>query len=114
MIRRWGRWLVLARAARNGSMSLRLRLMLGATGLAVLFMLALLPVLQAAFSLAFERVIEERLANAESVIFLAVDDAGRAIGLVQLYPSFSSVSAGRVYVLNDLFIAPEARRGRSS
>ncbi|SFC71707.1 GNAT family N-acetyltransferase [Massilia yuzhufengensis] len=55
--------------------------------------------------------IEERLANAESVIFLAVDDAGRAIGFVQLYPSFSSVSAGRVYVLNDLFIAPEARRG---
>ena len=59
---RWRRWLVMARTARNGSLSLRLRLMLGATGLAFLFMLALLPVLQAAFSLAFERVIEERLA----------------------------------------------------
>ena len=41
----WRRWRVLARAARNGTLSLRLRLMLGATCLAVLFMLALLPVL---------------------------------------------------------------------
>ena len=57
----------MARTARNGSLSLRLRLMLGATGLAFLFMLALLPVLQAAFSLAFERVIEERLAALQSV-----------------------------------------------
>lgn len=62
MSRRWRRWLVLARTTRNGTLSLRLRLMLGATCLAVVFMLALLPVLQAAFSLAFERVIEERLA----------------------------------------------------
>lgn len=45
------------------------------------------------------------------MIFLAEDGAGEGIGFVQLYPSFSSVSAGRVYILNDLFIAPEARRG---
>ena len=80
MSRRWGRWLVLARAARNGSMSLRLRLMLGATGLAVLFMLALLPVLQAAFSLAFERVIEERLAaDANTLITASHIEGGRLI-----------------------------------
>ena len=80
MSRRWGRWLVLARAARNGSMSLRLRLMLGATGLAVLFMLALLPVLQAAFSLAFERVIEERLAaDANTLITASRIEGGRLI-----------------------------------
>ena len=80
MSRRWGRWLVLARAARNGSMSLRLRLMLGAAGLAVLFMLALLPVLQAAFSLAFERVIEERLAaDANTLITASRIEGGRLI-----------------------------------
>ncbi len=68
---RWRRWLVELRASRNGSLSLRLRLMLGATCLAILFMLALLPVLQAAFSLAFERVIEERLAADANTLITA-------------------------------------------
>jgi ribosomal protein S18 acetylase RimI-like enzyme len=57
------------------------------------------------------RFIGERLANGESTVFLAEDAQGKAMGFVQLYPSFSSVSAARVFVLNDLFIAPEARRG---
>lgn len=42
--------------------SLRLRLMFGAAALAVLFMAALLPSLQKAFSLALENSIEQRLA----------------------------------------------------
>ena len=71
MSRRWRRWLVLARTTRNGTLSLRLRLMLGATCLAVVFMVALLPVLQAAFSLAFERVIEERLAADANTLITA-------------------------------------------
>lgn len=57
------------------------------------------------------RFIGERLANGESAIFLATGEDGAAQGFVQLYPTFSSVSAARVYTLNDLFIAPEARRG---
>lgn len=56
------------------------------------------------------RFIDERLANGESAIFIAQDDAGKAVGFTQLYPTFSSVSAARVYTLNDLFVAPEARR----
>jgi ribosomal protein S18 acetylase RimI-like enzyme len=55
--------------------------------------------------------ITERLANGESTVFLAEDCKRGPVGFVQLYPSFSSVSAGRVFVLNDLFVAPEARRG---
>ncbi|WP_296265124.1 ATP-binding protein [Pseudomonas sp. UBA6562] len=43
--------------------SLRLRLMLAAAVLAVLFMLALLPALQKAFSLALQESIEQRLAS---------------------------------------------------
>ncbi|WP_339543663.1 ATP-binding protein [Pseudomonas sp. RA_35y_Pfl2_P32] len=43
--------------------SLRLRLMLAATTLAVLFMLALLPAMQGAFSLALEDSIEQRLTS---------------------------------------------------
>lgn len=37
-------------------------------------------------------------------MFIA-DDSGRAVGFVQLYPSFSSVSAAPIYLLNDLFAA---------
>jgi len=54
--------------------------------------------------------LSERLARSESVIFLAFDAEQRAIGFTQLYPSFSSVSAGRTFVLNDLFVSPDARR----
>jgi ribosomal protein S18 acetylase RimI-like enzyme len=56
--------------------------------------------------------IAERLARDESVIFLA-ESEGRAVGFVQLYPVFSSTSAGpgRLWLLNDLYVAPDARTG---
>lgn len=60
--------------------------------------------------------ITERLARGESVVLLAVDDAGVAAGFCQLYPTFCSVEAAPIYTLYDLFVAPEARRtgaGRS-
>jgi GNAT superfamily N-acetyltransferase len=42
---------------------------------------------------------------------LLLDDAdGRASGFTQLYPSFSSVSMARIFILNDLFVVPEAGR----
>ena len=53
--------------------------------------------------------LAERMKRNESVIFLAVID-GAAVGFTQLYPLFSSVSMQRVWVLNDLFVAPDARR----
>ena len=43
------------------------------------------------------------------MLFLALDGES-GIGFTQLYKSFSSVSMGRLWVLNDLFVAPEARR----
>jgi ribosomal protein S18 acetylase RimI-like enzyme len=50
-----------------------------------------------------------RLERAESIVFLA--HAGeQAAGFAQLYPSFSSVSLKRVFILNDLFVAAAARR----
>jgi GNAT superfamily N-acetyltransferase len=57
------------------------------------------------------RFLTERIARDESVVFVAETREGVAVGFTQLYPSFSSVSAGRVYVLNDLFVDPSARRG---
>jgi GNAT superfamily N-acetyltransferase len=55
------------------------------------------------------RFIGDRLANGDSTIFAAIDGAGEALGFTQLYPSFSSVSAARIYVLNDLYVAAAAR-----
>jgi GNAT superfamily N-acetyltransferase len=51
----------------------------------------------------------ERLEHNQSVIFLAFEEAA-AIGFSQLYPSFSSGAMARIFILNDLFVAPEARR----
>ncbi len=48
--------------------------------------------------------LAERLERGESIIFLA--EAG---GFAQVYPSFSSTRLARTWVLNDLFVAPEAR-----
>lgn len=50
-----------------------------------------------------------RLGNGESVVFLASDAADAPAGFTQLYPMFSSVRAARIWVLNDLFVAPQAR-----
>ena len=41
--------------------------------------------------------------------FVAVAD-GTGVGFVQLYPTFTSIGAKRAWVLNDLFVVPEARR----
>lgn len=49
-----------------------------------------------------------RMKRDESVIFLALNGAV-GLGFTQLYPMFSSVSMKRLWVLNDLFVAPEAR-----
>ncbi|MGH8214537.1 MAG: GNAT family N-acetyltransferase [Rhodanobacteraceae bacterium] len=52
-----------------------------------------------------------RAEGGQSEIFLARDaESGEVLGFTQLYPSFSSVSMRRVWVLNDLFVAPGARR----
>ena len=53
--------------------------------------------------------LHERLKNNQSVIFLATSE-GTAVGFTQLYPGFSSVSLKNTWTLNDLYVAPEARR----
>lgn len=54
--------------------------------------------------------LRERFAHHESVILLAFDADGVALGFTQLYPVFSSVRCVRSYLLNDLFVAPGARK----
>jgi ribosomal protein S18 acetylase RimI-like enzyme len=58
-----------------------------------------------------EEFLRDRLANNESVIFLASDSTSKTgLGFVQLYPSFSSVAARGIWILNDLFVASAARQ----
>jgi GNAT superfamily N-acetyltransferase len=46
----------------------------------------------------------------QSILFLATDGQGAAVGFAQLYPSFSSGSLAPTFILNDLFVVPSARR----
>jgi GNAT superfamily N-acetyltransferase len=55
--------------------------------------------------------LTERMDRGESVIFLAYAKRREAVGFTQLYPSFSSVSLKRLWILNDLFVRSDARRG---
>jgi GNAT superfamily N-acetyltransferase len=57
--------------------------------------------------------IAERIERGESVLFLALldqDGQESPAGLAQLYPSFSSASMQRLWILNDLYVAPPARK----
>lgn len=52
----------------------------------------------------------QRFQHQQSVIFIADDDDGKAVGFTQLYPLFSSLTLARTFVLYDLFVTPSARR----
>lgn len=56
--------------------------------------------------------LTDRMKQEESVLLIAVEGDGnekRAGGFTQLYPSFSSLSMQRLWILNDLFVSPELR-----
>jgi GNAT superfamily N-acetyltransferase len=53
--------------------------------------------------------LSERFNHRESVLFIA-HDGSTPVGFAQLFPSYSSVSLSRVFVLNDLFVHQAARK----
>lgn len=53
--------------------------------------------------------ITERINNKDSVIFL-VKEEEQYMGFTQLYPSFSSVSMKKLWILNDLYVTESARQ----
>lgn len=55
--------------------------------------------------------LADRLQRRDSVIFLATCGQD-SLGMTQLFPSFSSVAMRPVWILNDLFVEPAARRRR--
>jgi GNAT superfamily N-acetyltransferase len=54
------------------------------------------------------RFLEERLRLGDTVIYLA-EVNGRAVGFTHLFPIFSSTRCRRLWLLNDLFVDPQAR-----
>ena len=59
---------------------------------------------------AARQFLYERFKNYQSVIFLANAENGETVGFAQLFPSFSSFSMARTFILNDLFVVPGGRR----
>jgi ribosomal protein S18 acetylase RimI-like enzyme len=55
------------------------------------------------------RFISERIEREESDIFVAVE-GDTAAGFVQLYPSFCSVDAVKIYILYDLYVDAVSRK----
>ena len=58
----------------------------------------------------YRSYLKERLDRQEADIFIAYDENQEAQGFVLNYTSFSSVSLGKIIVLNDLFVVPEHRQ----
>ncbi len=58
----------------------------------------------------YKKYLAERIKNNEATVFIAYDDAGSPVGFSLNYHSFSSVSQGKVVVLNDLFVSPDQRK----
>ncbi|MBT5705082.1 MAG: GNAT family N-acetyltransferase [Verrucomicrobia bacterium] len=57
----------------------------------------------------YREYLHERIDKEEATVFLARTATGQPIGFVLNYHSFSSVSLGKIIVLNDLYVSPEAR-----
>ncbi|ART75184.1 GNAT family N-acetyltransferase [Sutcliffiella horikoshii] len=53
--------------------------------------------------------IKSRLENEDSVIFIAKSNH-EYVGFTQLYPTFSSISMKRAWILNDMFVDAKARK----
>lgn len=64
---------------------------------------------QASNVVAARSFLRERFDHGESVLFICHDGAA-AMGFAQLYPSFSSVSLSRAFIVNDLFVREAGRR----
>ena len=56
-----------------------------------------------------ENYIKERIEGKESIIFV-VKAKQKYVGFTQLYPTFSSISMKRAWILNDLYVDVEARK----
>ncbi|NBB31580.1 N-acetyltransferase [Cellulophaga sp. BC115SP] len=58
------------------------------------------------------RFLSERLAQQDSTIFMVLEESSGALaGFTQLYPVFSTLKLEAVWLLNDMFVMPDFRKG---
>lgn len=57
----------------------------------------------------YGQYLHARIKNNEAHVLGIRREDGKCLGFTLLYPSFSSVSQQRIYVLNDLFVDPDHR-----
>ncbi|MGS0673825.1 GNAT family N-acetyltransferase [Shewanella sp. 125m-1] len=65
---------------------------------------------QASAPATYRQYLNERLQNADATVFIAYSSEDKPIGFVLNYHTFSSVSLGKIIVLNDLFVAASHRK----
>ena len=53
--------------------------------------------------------LTDRLTLDETIVLLARNDEESTVGFTQIYPSFSSTQLTPIWILNDLFVDPDAR-----
>lgn len=58
---------------------------------------------------AAKEYLAKRMENEQSVIFYAKYEQ-HAVGFLQLYYGFSSIHMKKIFILNDLYVAPSARK----
>jgi len=56
------------------------------------------------------KFIGDNIRKERSVLFLALDNSGQALGFVQLYPGWCSVAAAPLWTLYDLYVEETARQ----
>jgi ribosomal protein S18 acetylase RimI-like enzyme len=62
---------------------------------------------------AAKNFIQDRLSLNDTLLLIAYDEIeGQKIGagFVQIYPSFSSISMKKIFILNDLYVNPDLRK----
>ncbi|EFA78725.1 putative N-acetyltransferase [Heterostelium album PN500] len=58
-----------------------------------------------------EQFLRDRIGQGESIVYYVAEEAGgQPVGFAQLYPLFCSLAMKRIWLLYDLFVAPEARQ----
>lgn len=58
----------------------------------------------------YKTYLKNRIDNNEATIYIAYESNTKAIGFVINYSSFSSVSLGKIVILNDLFVLDNYRK----
>lgn len=58
----------------------------------------------------YRQYLAERIRNNDATGFIAFNAHNKAVGFVLHYHTFSSVSLGKVIILNDLFVSQENRQ----